>query len=64
MMVQVILSQDGKVFASEDFKSEAAAVQWAESHRSMNHYHVTLYKNADDDPYAEYIVSSRNGMNL
>ncbi len=64
MMYQVILSQDGQVFAAEDFNSEAAAVKWAESHKGRNHYHVALFRNADDDPYVEYIVSSKYGMNL
>lgn len=64
MTYQVILSVEGKVFAAEDFATEKAAIQWAESHINMKHYHVSLFKDADDDPYAEYIVTSRHGMDL
>lgn len=62
MTVQAILSVDGKVFAAEDFSTEASARKWAEEHKQMDHYLVTLFMDADDDPYAEYIVSSRFGM--
>lgn len=64
MTIQAILSLDGDVLAAEDFPSEAAAVKWAESFSNEDHYLVHLFKGAEDEPYAEYIVGSRFGIRM
>ena len=64
MTIQAILSLDGEVIAAEDFSSETAAVKWAESFSKTDHYLVNLFKDAEDDPYAEYIVGSRFGIHM
>ena len=61
---QVILAIDGKVFDSQDFISEKAAKRWAESFTNHQHYHVSIYRNSEDDPMAQYIVTNREGLQL